>query len=142
MSFKIYYEKKHKTIDLKEGDFALLHLYQGYKIPSSPILRPKLSQQFADPFKIMSKVGNLAYRSEIPMYWQIYPVFTIAQLEPCLDLASDIFMRVKKPKQPDSIFVERDINIIKNYKVERIILHRNIQRKSVQYLVCWKCQGA
>lgn len=68
MSSKIYYDKKHKTVNLKEGDFTLLRLHRGYKIPSSEILGPKLSQQFASPFKLISQVGNLAYRLEIPKH--------------------------------------------------------------------------
>lgn len=142
MSFKIYYDKKHKTIDLKEGDLALLRLHRGYKIPSSQILGPKLSQQFAGLFKIISKVGNLAYRLEIPTHWQIHPVFTIAQLEPCPDPASDPFARADRPRQLDSIFVEGDTDITKSYEVERIMLHRNTRRRGVEYLVRWKGQGA
>lgn len=118
-------DKKHRDVSLKEGDFALLRLHLGYKIPSSHILGPKLSQQFAGPFKVLSKVGNLAYRLEIPTHWQIHPVFTIPQLEPCPDPALDSFSRVDRPKQPDSIFVEGDTDITKSYEVEKIISHRN-----------------
>ena len=142
MSSKIYYDKKHKTIDLKEGEFALLRLHRGYKIPSSQILGPKLAQQFAGPFKIISKVGNLAYRLEIPTHWRIHPVFTIAQLEPCPDPALDPFARADRPREPDSICVEGDTDITKSYEVERIISHRNTRRRGVEYLVRWKGQGA
>ena len=91
MFSKIYYNKKHKTIDLKEGEFALLRLHQGYKILSSQILEPKLSQQFAGPSKIISKVANLAYHLEILIHWQIHLVFTITQLKPCPYPALDLF---------------------------------------------------
>ena len=91
MFFKIYYDQKHKTIGLKEREFILLYLHQGHKIPSSQILGLKLSQQFAGLFKIIFKVGNLAYYFEIPIHWRIYPVFTIAQLESCPDPALNSF---------------------------------------------------
>lgn len=121
MSSKIYYEKKNKNFDLKEGDFALLRLHRGYKIPSSQILGPKLSQQFAGPFKILSNVGNPAYRLEIPTHWRIHSVFNIAQLESGPDPALGPFSRVDRTRQPDSIFIEGDTGITKSYEVERII---------------------
>lgn len=119
----------------------MLRLHRGYKIPSSQILGTKLSQQFAGPFKILSKVGNLAYRLKIPTYWRIHPVFTIAQLEPCLKPALDPFSQGDMPKEPDSIFVEGDTDITTSCMVERIILNRNTHRRGVEYLVRWKGQS-
>lgn len=77
IAFKIYNDKKHRDVSFRERDCAFLRLYYGYKIPLSHILGPKLSQQFANPFKIHPKVGNLAYYLEILTHGQIYLVFTI-----------------------------------------------------------------
>ena len=68
-------------------------------------------------------------------------MFTIAQLEPCPDPALDLFSRVDRPKQPDSIFIEGDTDITKSYEVEKIVSHRNTRRRGIEYLVRWKGQG-
>lgn len=65
MFFKVNYNKKPKIIGLQEESFAMLCLYQGFKILLSQILGPKLLQQFADLFQIISKVGHLAYNLKI-----------------------------------------------------------------------------
>ena len=70
------YNNKHKKIDLKEGDLVYLRLHRGYDLPG--IQNPKLSNQRAGPFKILKKIGTLAYRIEIPRTMRIHPVVSIA----------------------------------------------------------------
>lgn len=141
MSAKWVYDKNHKSITLAVGDFALLRLHKGYKIPSSAILGPKLSQQYAGPFKVLARIGNLAYRLDIPAHWRVHPVFTIAQLEPCPNPDQDPFQRSVQPRQPDSVFVEGDTDAVKSYEIDRIVSHRNTRRRGIEYLVRWKEQG-
>lgn len=62
------YDKKHKPIQLKINDYALLRLHKGYDIPFIKVLGSKLSQQYAGPFKIIEKIGNLIYRLELPTH--------------------------------------------------------------------------
>lgn len=73
---KIRYNKKHTALHLKEGSYAYLKLHHGYKVPG--LTNRKLSQQHAGPFKILEKVGNLAYRLELPPTMRIHPVVSIA----------------------------------------------------------------
>lgn len=106
MFSKIYYNKKHKSISLKEGDLALLRLHQRYKIQSCQILDLKPLEQFADPFKIIPKVRNLAYHLEIRTHWRIYLVFTIAPSKSCPDPDSDFVRELLRQNNPTLYFLK------------------------------------
>ena len=134
------YDKKHQAIHFQKGDHVLLRLHKGYNIPSSTILGRKLSQQYAGPFRIIEKIGSLAYKLDLPKHWRVHPVFTVAQLEPCPDPSTDLFQR-SRPEHPDSIFVERDNEQVKSYKIEKLIAHRDTKRRGREYLLRWKGYG-
>ena len=76
---KTRYDSSHLTIRLTEGSQAYLRLYHGYSISG---VNPKLSNQRVGPFKILEKIGNLAYRLDLPGIMKIHSVIFIAQLEP------------------------------------------------------------
>lgn len=128
------YDKKHQAIHLREGEYALLRLHKGYNIPSTKVLGPKLSQQYAGPFRILEKIGNLAYRLELPEHWRIHPVFTIAQLEPCADPTKDPFRR-PRPDLPASVHVNGDTDRVKSYEIEKIITSRETKKRDTEFLV-------
>lgn len=140
---KTRYDSSHKAINLGEGSLAYLRLHHGYSIPG---VNPKLSNQRVGPFKVLSKVGNLAYKLELPEIMKIHPVISIAQLEPALDQAEDPYSRT--PVQPPPP-VEEDLNESLDptytakfplYEVERL-LDRQGTGSNVKYLVKWKGYG-
>lgn len=134
------YDRKHQPLYMKVGDWALLRLHKGYKIPATARLGKKLSQQYVGPFQITEKIGRLAYRLAIPETWRIHPVFTVAQLEPVPPPSADPFSR-PRPTEPDSVFVEGDTERVKSYEVERLLNKRQTARRGVEYLVKWKGYG-
>ena len=85
------YNGKHKKLDLKEGDLVYLRLHHGYNLPGMG--NRKLSNQQTGPFKIIKKVGSLAYKLELPRTMRIHPVISVAHLEPCPDPAKDPYNR-------------------------------------------------
>jgi hypothetical protein len=62
MIMKQNYDRKHHSIHLKIDDYALLRLHKDYFIFSFNILSKKLSQQYANFFRIIEKIDNLVYR--------------------------------------------------------------------------------
>lgn len=66
-------------------------------------------------FQVTKKVEFLAYQLDIPKKWQIYLVFLIAQLEPCLPPDLDPFTWPCLYNL-DSVYVERDTDLIKSFK--------------------------
>ena len=102
MLMKHYYDNKHLFKFFDIDDKIMLQLHQDYSI--SIIITEKLAQQFAGLFKILQRVGRLAYKLELPPHWGVHPVISIAHLEPSKD---DIFNR-PRPDHLDSVYVEGD----------------------------------
>jgi hypothetical protein len=59
MNMKFYYNYRHIAMFFALSDWALLRLHCGYNIPSAT--NHKLDQQYARPFKVIEKIGRLAY---------------------------------------------------------------------------------
>ncbi len=104
---KFYYDRAHHPQFFREGDHALLRLHHGYDIPANDALDKKIGQQFTGPFRVVERIGRLAYRLDIPDFWKVHLVFTVAQLEPSPDPASDPFHR-PRPTNSDAVNAERE----------------------------------
>ena len=88
------------------------------------------------PFKVLKRVGRLAYQLELPANMRIHDVISIAHLEPATDPAEDPYQRRRPPAL--AVIVEGE----EEYKVERLIRKRSIRRGRggrwiTQYLVRW-----
>lgn len=75
---KEYYNRSHQPLFMKVKDCVMLKLYKGYSILSSVGMTKKLTQQYVGPFRIIEKIGRLAYKLEVPGDWRIHPVFSVA----------------------------------------------------------------
>jgi hypothetical protein len=121
---------------MKVGDYALLRLHKGYRIPSAP--NKKLSQQYAGCFKIIERIGRLAYRLDIPDHWKIHNVFSIAHLEPSSPPGSDKYAR-PVPDHPSAIDTDKDL-----FEVDRLLDKRTCKKGRgfmTEYLVRWSGYG-
>jgi hypothetical protein len=89
----------------------------------------KLLPRWVGPFKIVQKVGNLAYKLEMSPGWRIHPVFHVSLLE--LYKSNE---RVQPPPPP----IELEGHL--EYEVESILDHRFTSKKRdrVSYLLKWK----
>lgn len=116
----------------------MIHIHKSYFILSFAEVTKKLSPQFVGPFQIQERVGCLAYRLDISNDWKIYPVFSLAQLEPTPTPAHNFFNRPRL-HMPLAVFVNGDIHTLQCFKVNRL-LNKKTKRKSrgqaVEYLVC------
>ena len=103
--------------------------------------------QFVGPFKVLKRIGRLAYRLDIPDSWRIYPIFSIAQLEPCLDSKDDPYELERPVPRPDEsplVFVEGDTPTEKFYELDWILNKRVIRKGrgfATEYLIKWKGYG-
>lgn len=139
---KYHYDRHHQPMFLKVGDYAYLRLHKGYNIPANLGITKKLAQQYVGPFKVLERVGRLAYLLEVPEDWQMHPVFTIQQLEPA-PLETDPFDR-PRPDHPPSVFVEGDTELFKSYEIDRILNKRTVRKGrgiATEYLLKWKGYG-
>ena len=77
---KIRYDLTHKPINMRVGDEAYIRLHHGYRLPG---IHKKLGLQRVAPFKVLERIGTLAYRLQLPGNWtKVHPVISIAMLEP------------------------------------------------------------
>ena len=126
------YDAKRDPVSFDEGDRVYLRLHRGYALPGKP--HRKFSQQRAGPFKVLKRVGRVAYKLEFPPAWKIHPVISVDHLSP--GPVEDEFERTQPPPGP----VEDD-----TWEVERIVAKRKTGRgrgTRTQYLVRWQGFGA
>ncbi|MBW0474584.1 hypothetical protein O181_014299 [Austropuccinia psidii MF-1] len=90
----------------------------------------KLSVRWLGPFPILKKVSTQAYHLKLPSQWSsIHPVFHISLLEPIK--TSTIPNQNQEPPPP--IIIEEE----EEWEVSQI-LHSNIKKGKLWYLVEWK----
>lgn len=134
MEAKRYYDGNHKAAFMKERDLAYLRLYRGYSVPG--IESKKVNQQMLGPFRVLRRVGRLAYELDLPTEWRIHPVVSVAQLEPALN-KPDPFDRATQ-QLPPAIQVDGETG---QYEMERLLDRRfkgGRKGRTAQYLVKWK----
>ncbi len=76
---KSYADKRRKDHPFKVGDMMLLATRQN-QLP--PGLSSKLSAKYYGPFPILSAVGSVAFKLELPETVNIRHVFHVSQLKP------------------------------------------------------------
>jgi hypothetical protein len=78
---KIQAGKKWTDREFQVGEFVLVKLqpYVRTTVISRPC--PKLALKYFGPFKILQKIGLVAYKRELPPSSQIHPVFHVSQLK-------------------------------------------------------------
>jgi hypothetical protein len=100
---KSYADGKRRDVVLQEGDYVYLTV--------SPIrglrrfkVKGKLSPRFIEPFKILERVGEVAYRLELPnQLTDVHDVFHISQLK------NGLQPHDKEPLPMDGLTVKEDL---------------------------------
>ncbi|KAI1005181.1 hypothetical protein K3495_g3036 [Podosphaera aphanis] len=128
MYTKQYYDKRHKPIFFKPGQYVSLRLHRGYQAPGLKDRNSKIEQHFAGPFKILERIGRLAYRLELPQSMRrVHPVISVAYLEPAPDPSEYPFDRPFKQ------------HIIHDLTPERLLSKRELRSRGggvvTEYLV-------
>ncbi|KAD4180362.1 hypothetical protein E3N88_28953 [Mikania micrantha] len=81
---KSYADKRRRPIEFQVGDFVLLKV-SPWKGVIRFIKRGKLSPRFIGPFKIIARIGEVAYRLELPDELSgIHNTFHVSYLRKCL----------------------------------------------------------
>jgi len=81
---KAYADGKRKDVQFSKGDYVFVKL-QPYRQNSVAFSRnQKLRMKYFGSFKILERVGQVAYKLELPTTARIHPVFHISILKKCL----------------------------------------------------------
>ena len=127
---KLYADMTRTNHTFETGDMVLLSTNNiGLYCAGSPKLLPR----FIGPFPILKRVGELAYKLELPHVLKIHDVFHISRLRPFQDDG-----RVQPPPLPIKIDDELE------YEISHIYAHRDVKvgkKKRREYLVRWNGYG-
>lgn len=125
------YADKHrseKTFQVGESVLLRLQPYAQQSVVNRPF--PKISYKFFGPYKVLERIGNVAYRLELPANSQIHNVFHVSQLKDYHPDFTPIFAELPKLPALDTVDVEPES-----------ILDRRMMKKGntpvVQVLIKW-----
>ncbi|XP_076891896.1 uncharacterized protein LOC143543466 [Bidens hawaiensis] len=118
---------KHFSI----GDFVYLRLHKYMQHSVHTRISQKLSRRFYGPYKGLERIGEVAYRLELPSGSKIHPVFYVSLLKPCYGSVTG----------PKGNLDEFDPKENPAYLPEAIINSRINSNGEPEVLVKWKKQN-
>ncbi|KAK6117872.1 hypothetical protein DH2020_048372 [Rehmannia glutinosa] len=109
---KSYADKRRKDLEFEVGDEVFLRLS-----PRKGLINPKkggkLSPRYVGPYKILQRIGKLAYRLELPApYVGMHDVFHVSRLKKYQPDPEHIITRDTPPLMENLSYTERPIRII------------------------------
>ena len=105
---------------MKAGNYVILRLYRGYKL--FIIVNIKLFVQLIKFFKIIERIGKLAYRLQLLKYYRIHDIINIAYFEFILNPAGDLYNRRFLLSSPVTIGTNNE------YEIDRLLIKRRIRK--------------
>lgn len=133
------YNQRHKPIHFNVGDYVYLRLWKAYNIPTNKSTTRKLGQAYAGRFRMLERVGRLAYRLDLPSAMKLHNVISVELLEPAPKDVRDegnpvLTVDDRFPEQQDRF----DVEAILDKRVRAV----GRSRKPVTfYLIRWKNAG-
>ena len=77
---KVYVDKKRREMSNEEGEWVYLKVQPYRQKTLANRINEKLGLRFYGPHKILQKIGQAAYKLDLPKDYQILPVFHVSQL--------------------------------------------------------------
>ena len=99
----------------------------------------RLQRRFVGPFRVMERIGQAAYRLDIPSDWRVHPVFHVSLLKPWRQGQFHGDDDDEDSSIPELMAKDDDEDRPDEYEVERLLRWRwspNNRRKK-EYLTLW-----
>ncbi|KAK8590647.1 hypothetical protein V6N13_057538 [Hibiscus sabdariffa] len=131
---KKWADRKRRDMEFQVGDMVLAKLNLTLRNQS---VHKALVRRYEGPFKVVKRVGNVAYKLELPSKLRAHPVFHVSMLKP-FHADTDDPERSKSRRAPIGVKIsyEKEIESIQADRVVR----RQSHRPRHEYFVLWKGQ--
>nr|GEY04215.1 putative reverse transcriptase domain-containing protein [Tanacetum cinerariifolium] len=132
---KSYADRRTKPLEFEVGDMVLLKV-SPWKGAVRFRKRKKLSPRYIGPFRILARVGRVAYMLELPEELKgIHSTFHVSNLKKCL-AKGDIVVPIEEIQLDDKLHVIEEPVEVVDREVKQL---KQIQIPIVK--VCWNSQG-
>lgn len=136
MFMKRNYDKQHKHMFFNIGDYISLRLHRGYNMLGFTERNTKIEQQFTGPFKVLERIGRLAYQIELPDSMKIHTVISVAHLEPAPNPTQDPYQR------PFAISILQNPELVPERILRKREQRRRTEEKLTEYLIRFRGRTA
>jgi hypothetical protein len=132
---KTYADKHRSDRQFNVGDWVYLRL-QPYRQKCAAMWKHlKLSPHFFGPFKVLSRIGTVFYRLDLPPESRLHPVFHVSYLKKKQGLSSSPLSTLPPVDNNNEIHPESELI------VDRRMVKRQ-GRAATKVLVCWRGASA
>jgi hypothetical protein len=118
-------DKKRSEWQFSVGDNVFLKLQLYVQSSLAPRSNKKLAFKYFGPYKIVAKVGSVAYKLDLPSYSYIHPVFHVSQLKPARLPVSEVLAPlpsdVDSPRILEQVLQSRMVSI-NDHQVEQALI--------------------
>ena len=103
-------DKKRREIEFQVGDYVYLKLHPDKQRSLAQHSNQKLSMRYYGPYKIIQRVGTVAYKLELPRDCRIHPVFHVSQLKGATGATASSY--TIPPLTEDLVMVAQPLDVI------------------------------
>lgn len=111
-------DKHRRDLQFQEGDLVFLKLRPYRQNSLTKRLCKKLAARYYGPFRVLAKVGNAAYRLELPVESRVHPVFNVSQLKQVLGREHEVIPLPSVLSVEDELVIEPEDVLDSRYDAE------------------------
>jgi hypothetical protein len=107
-----YANKRRRPLEFAIRDYVYLKAspMKGMKMFG---MKGKLAPHYIGPFSILEKIGNVAYKLELPpLLAGVHDIFHVSQLKKCLKAPVDVVLPDVPPLEADLTYPEHPVKIL------------------------------
>lgn len=128
---KLQADQKRHHVEFNAGDLVFLKLRPYRQRSLAQRKCEKLAARYYGPFKVLQRIGKVAYKLELPQTAKLHPVFHVSQLRAALGMSSF------SPTIPPQLTPELEL-VVEPEKLLGVRPKVNGQSSEVEVLLKWK----